>query len=380
MGLSKRIGAAVAALGILLAALASGCGDSPIVIGLAGPFEGKYSDLGVQGRNGAVLAVEGLNARGGIDGRPVELLLEDDGSTPQGAVAAGKTLREAGAAAIIGHFTSTQSLAAVPAANEAGSLLLSPTTSTPALSGKDDMFLRVMPASSKWARALARYARDKLRAGRILMVRDMDNSGYTVPFTKAFSDAFTADENTPTEVATIEFSSSERTDWAPVLDTLATGSFDSVLFACSASDTADLARHLHAEGLYLPLFMAPWAYTRELVALGGDSVEGIVSCMVFSGDTVEPGFIDFSKRYVDRFGFEPNFAAVFAYECVTVLASGLRATDGEAEGLKEAILAKGDYSGLLGRFHFDQYGDVNRPYFIVTVRDGELVSLEKASG
>lgn len=361
--------------GVLAALLSFGCSESPVVIGLAAPLQGVYADLGVQGRNGAMLAAEEINSRGGIDGRPIQLEILDDGNTPEEALRADAELRKRGAAAIIGHFTSTISIATVSAANESGTLLISPSTSTPALTGKDDMFLRVMTDSDKWATALARYAANVYGARRLLIVRDLDNSAFSVPYATAFAKEFAS---SPDGVTFYDFHSTRRESWDPLLELYADEPFDSLLFVCSARDTADLARHLSAMRLDRPMFMSPWSYTSEIVTLGGDAVEGIVSCMIFTGDTIDPAYVDFRKRFVARFGYEPNFAAVFSYECMAVLASALRTTGGEPDGLKEAILSKESYSGLLGTFRFDQNGDVSRPYFIVTIRDGELVSMGKA--
>lgn len=80
-----------------------GCvGEDPVLIGFAGQLTGDHADLGVQGRNGATLAVEDVNARGGVAGRPLKLLVHDDRDTPQTAVDADTALIKAGVVAIIG--------------------------------------------------------------------------------------------------------------------------------------------------------------------------------------------------------------------------------------------------------------------------------------
>ncbi len=366
--------AALWALAALLALTVAGCGDGPVVLGLSGQLEGKYSDLGVQGRNGAMLAVEDVNARGGVDGRPLELLVRDDRNSPEGALRADAALADAGAVAVIGHFTSSQSLAAVPQADERGILLLSPTTSTPRLSGKDDMFLRVMGSSSDWASALARYAARR-GAREVLLLRDQDNAGYTVPYTEAFARTLA---ETGGRATILEFSSAARTDWDFVLGPLASGAHDALLVAASSRDTADLARHLRVAGLTQPLYIASWALTSELLSLGGAAVEDIVSCEAYSDDIDTPALRDFRMRYRDRFGYVPSFAAVYAYEAVSALARALERTGGKARGLKRALLDSGPVDGLIGPFSFDRYGDALRPYSIVTIRNGRLTTLELA--
>ena len=101
------------------------------------------------------LAVEDLNARGGVAGRQIRLLVEDDLGTPEGAVAADARLRKEGVVAIIGHMTSGLSAAALPEAERAHRALFSPSSSSPAFTGKADVFFRTAPSSLDEAAALA---------------------------------------------------------------------------------------------------------------------------------------------------------------------------------------------------------------------------------
>ncbi|MFO7717430.1 MAG: ABC transporter substrate-binding protein, partial [Desulfohalobium sp.] len=96
--------------GIVLLAGLGACGQDPIRIGFAVPLTGVYSDLGVHGRNGATLAVEEINDRGGIHGRSLRLLPRDDGNSAAQAKAVDRELIDQGVVAIIGHMTSSQSV------------------------------------------------------------------------------------------------------------------------------------------------------------------------------------------------------------------------------------------------------------------------------
>ena len=118
-----------------------GCsGKKAIRIGFVAQLTGVQAELGVQERNGVQLAMEKINAKGGIGGRPVELVVRDDLGTPEGARAADRDLIEAGVVAIIGHATSGQTMVGLSVTNPARVVMLSPTATTPELSGLDDFF------------------------------------------------------------------------------------------------------------------------------------------------------------------------------------------------------------------------------------------------
>ena len=164
----------IAAVGSLLFILGA-CGDtSPILIGFSGQLTGKTSDIGVFGRNGAMLAIEKINETGGINGRPLKLIAEDDGNTPDGALKADKILIDAGVVAIIGHMTSSQTMAALPFINKNGMVLISPTTSTPELTNKNDLFFRTMVENPIQSKVLADYARSALDFNTIVTVKESE--------------------------------------------------------------------------------------------------------------------------------------------------------------------------------------------------------------
>ena len=147
----------LALLGVLVLA---GCQSTPpIKIGLAVELTGRRADLGVAARDGAVLAVENINANGGVAGRQIELLIMDDQGDPQIARQVDQQLVSQGVVAIVGHLTSEQTAAAFEQMNQAGVVLFSPTSSSGDFSNQADYFFRIMPSNDLMARSLARWSR-----------------------------------------------------------------------------------------------------------------------------------------------------------------------------------------------------------------------------
>jgi branched-chain amino acid transport system substrate-binding protein len=361
--------------GILSLALGGCARREPIPVGFAGELTGRYSDLGVHGRDGALLAVEMLNDAGGVAGRALELLVRDDLGTPQGAQAADRELIDAGVVAIIGHMTSTQSMAALPVTEEAGMVLLASTTATAELSGLDDFFFRVTSTNAQQARLLAQRIYRRRELSRLAVIYDEDNAAFTQTLWDGFVQTYQALGGQVS--GEVRFSSSAEPDFAPLVAELRASDPQGLLIIASALDAALIAQRVRLEGWQIPLFSSGWAHTETLLQNGGQAVEGIEFAISHDTNIQSPAFLDFQARYQARFGRAPTFAAVFSYEAVLVLAAALEKTGGQAKGLPQALSEIRDFEGVMGMISMDEYGDVVRTHFLITVQEGQFVTLDR---
>ena len=352
----------------------SGCANrSPIRIGFAGELTGRQADLGVHGRNGAQLAVETINAAGGVAGRPIELVVRDDRGTPEGAQTADRELMGKGVVAIIGHMTSAQTVAGRSATEPAKMVLFSPAASTPELSGLDDFFFRITPTHLDQANILAQHVYHKRGLARIAVIYDTDNAAYAESYADAFAKSL--ESMGGQVVARISFASSRDPNLASLVTELRIANPAGLLIIASPLDTALLAQHTRLSGWNVPLFSSAWAQTEGLIQNGGQAVEGIEIMIAFDVNSQSAAYQKFKTRYQASFGHAPTFAAGEAYEVVLVLAAALGKTGGRAEGLPQALLKTHDFEGLIGKISLDAYGDVARTLFLVSIRNGEFVTL-----
>jgi branched-chain amino acid transport system substrate-binding protein len=359
---------------VILSVLGVGCVlRRPIPLGFAGELTGRRAELGVDGRDGALLAVETLNEAGGIAGRPIELMVRDDRGTLEGAQDAARQLIAADVVAIVGHMTSEQTLAAYPVTEAAGMLLFSPTASTPDLSGRDDHFFRINPTNSLAAQVLARHVIQDRGLSRVAVILDTDNAAYARSYRDAFVE--TVGDIGGLVVAEASFSSADESDYESLLMELHAADPEGLLIIAAPFDTALIAQRIRIEGWTWPLFASGWAETETLLRNGGSAVEGIEILMNYDSNSQAPAFLDFAARFEGRFGRQPTFAAAQAYETVMALAEGLERTGGEAAGLPQALLDIGTFDGLSSTIHLDPFGDVVRTLFLTVVRDGNFVTV-----
>jgi branched-chain amino acid transport system substrate-binding protein len=302
------------------------------------------------------LAVEAINAAGGVAGRPLELVVRDDRGTLEGAAAADRELIEAGVVAIIGHMSSGQTLAGISVTQKAGVVLFSPAASTPLLSGKDDLFFRITPTNLDQAAGLAQHIYQERKLGRIAVVYDTDNAAYTESYAGAFAQALGPLGGAI--VKQITFSAAANPDLTQLAADLQAANPDGLLIIASAINTAFIAQRVRLNNWNVPLFSSAWAQTEALIQNGGQAVEGLEIVIAYDANSQAPAFQTFKASYEKRFGRAPTFAAGEAYETVQVLAAALQKTGGQAWGLPQALLQTKNFPVLTGAVSLDDYGDV----------------------
>jgi branched-chain amino acid transport system substrate-binding protein len=349
---------------LLLCLLLQACSDhSELTVGFLGPLEGKYSDLGVQGRNGAQLALEEANARELVPGVTFRLVAEDDLNTPDGARQAVDRLAAVKAVAVIGPMTSGVAKAALEQASGYRLLFISPTVSTPLLTGKKDLFFRVLSENSQWARALARYGMEKGGLRTVVVIADMDNDAYSGPYRDAFRSEFVRLGGVL--LKDWEIRSLSLKSWEPIAAEIERLAPDAVFVSLSSRDASKLAKTFVSRGLKIPVYSTMWAATRELVVDCGQACGGWIFGMGYSEDNTRPEHLFFQQRYRQRFGYAPNFAAALSYEATQAFLQGMLKASGDPKGLPAAMETLPELPGVIAPFRLDEFGDVIRDHYII---------------
>ncbi|PKN36201.1 MAG: ABC transporter substrate-binding protein [Deltaproteobacteria bacterium HGW-Deltaproteobacteria-18] len=377
--MSRKSQLTLVSLAILFSALVlvwrfftGGQDNGPVTVGVAVTLTGNNAELGIQARNGIGLALEDFNAKGGIDGRPVELAVTDDEGTPEGAAAACSSLAEQGVAAVIGHSTSSQTMAGLKVTDPLGIVMISPTASTDALSGKDDFFFRVVDVSVTRAAVLGRHILTDRGCATMAIVYDTVNKAFTSSFAEALRSDFETAGGRVVEI--IHFDSSASPDLPAIISKLTDAAPEAICIVASDINTALVSQRIRLAGITAPLFTSSLAFTPHLISHGGNAVEGISTVQSLWVSDDNPEFRPFIQRYRESYGEAAAFGAVFGYEAAMILFEALTETRGTGgEALKKALLGMAARRVLTESISFDAFGDVSRPYSLLTVKDGKFV-------
>lgn len=358
---------------IALFAMQAGCTPpEPIRLGFVGGISGRVADLGIGGRNGALLAVELRNAAGGIKGRQIELLAEDDQQSPELAQQAVIRLISRKVEAIVGPMTSAMAMATVPLVNRAQVLMVSPTVTTPLLAGLDDYFFRVIASTTEYAQKSAAYHFTTQGSRRIAATFDMHNQSYTQPWLKDYQTAFEAAGGKVSD--TVPFNSGDETRFSAFVERLLHSQPDGVLIVANSVDTALLAQQIRKSDPKINIYASEWAATEHLLELGGKAIEGMVIAQFIDRSSQQPSYLAFHKTYMERFQQQPGFAGLTGFDAANVVLDALAArTDGQT--LKQAVLARQKFAGAQSVISFDATGDAKRDTFMTTIHDGAFVRL-----
>jgi len=360
---------------VLVLLLVNCANREPILLGLSVGITGKYGDLGVQARDGALLAVETINNHGGVGGRPIQLEVRDDLGTPKDAQLVDQELVDMGVVAIIGHITSQQTLAAYPIAESANVVLFSPTTSTPELSGKKDHFFRLVAPNPTEGQVLAQHIYANRDLAKVAVIYEVDNQAFSLSLLDSFTKNYAALGGRLAGM--IEYSSSAGVDFMKLVEQLrASGSADGLLIIAPPVDTALIAQRVRIEDWPIPLFATAWSQSQDLISKGGKAVEGLEIPLTYDPNNQSASYLDFQTRYQKRFGREPTLYAGITYDVVSILAKALEKTGGEREGLAEALVGT-EIEGIASAVSLDEYGEVIRDWFLLSIQDGEFITTDK---
>lgn len=358
------------ALGLFLAAALglAACDDpAPLKVGFIGGLTGSSADIGETSRDAVQLALEEINRAGGIDGRKLELLARDDANDPEVAADAVRDLHADGVTAIIGPNLSSIAGGMVPVLNELEVVTISPTVSAFSFAGRDDHFFRVNWTTRDNAQAYAEhYIEDGVR--RVAAALD----GRNLVFSESWLQEFTAEfEARGGEVIGFEvFNSTDNAGYAKTVKSLLSLDADMLLLVANSVDVAQLTQQIRKLDRDILLAAAEWAASERLVVLGGRAIEGLELVQSYDRSDTSERYQRFSDAFRSQFQIEPDYAAVAAYDAVTILIAALSSQGDKT--LKQALLDLGPVQGLQQMIEFSPYGDAQRQAVFVVIQDGRF--------
>ncbi|MDH3998222.1 MAG: ABC transporter substrate-binding protein, partial [Desulfuromonadales bacterium] len=327
---------------------------------------GPFSFLGTSGRNGALMAIEEINAQGGVNGRPVELVvrnLEHNQATAHNAI---NELASEDVAGIIGPMTSEMSSLVVEAANSTKTVVLSPTSSTEQLSGQDDYFFRIYPGADEGSIKIAHYAYHDRGLKSFAVVYDMTNDAFSLSWLASFTRDYTVlGGNISTQVP---FESlNPKVSYLSLAERVRDADIQGLLILANPYSTAMLCQNLSKVGMSdLPTYVTEWSFGPELIQYGGRQIDNLMLFKTVLDDTQNNAFF---ANYQKRYGAAPWFSSTHSYDATRLLLTALQQNNDQSQ-LKETLQHLGSFQGVQTDFSLDNFGDVIRPHYVVHFKEG----------
>ncbi|WP_286905306.1 ABC transporter substrate-binding protein [Clostridium sp. UBA1652] len=341
---------ATAVMGSVLAGCSKSSANSDTInIGAIGPLTGPASTYGQSVKNGAELYLEQVNADGGIDGKKLSLLFEDDEANPDKAIQAfNKLVDNEGVPVILGAVTSGATNAVAPQATSRSIPMLTPTATEPNITKNGGEFVfRGCFVDSFQGVALADYATSKLskKTAAVLYNKDSD---YSKGIADAFKKEFESKGGKVTEFLT--YNEGDK-DFNAQLTKIKGTNSDVLVLPDYYTQVGTVAKQARDMGIQSQLLGGDGWESEELTKLGGTAVNGALYLNhYYSGDSASV-VADFVKAYKAKYNAEPDAFAALAYDSTKVIVEAIKSAGTDPVAIKDA-LAKTKLDGVTGNITF----------------------------
>jgi branched-chain amino acid transport system substrate-binding protein len=344
----------------------------PIKVGEFACLTGKDATFGQSQHKGIALALEEINAAGGVLGQPVEVLTEDNQSKPgDSATVAKKLLSRDKVVAILGEVTSGRSLEVAPLAQNAKIPMVATGATNPKVTQTGTYIFRVCFIDDFQGTVMAKFAKDDLKAKRVAILTSV-SSAYSVGLSKYFKETFLAGGGEV--VAEQKFNEGDK-DFRAQLTAVKAANVDAVFVPGYYTEAALIARQARALGLNVPLFGGDGWESEKLIEIGGEALNGCYYSTHFTPENKDPGVAAFVKKFKARWDNEtPDAYAALGYDALYVLVDAIkRAGTTEGPKLREALAATKNFSGASGVTTIDANRNASKPATIIAVQGGKTV-------
>jgi branched-chain amino acid transport system substrate-binding protein len=342
----------------------------PLKIGMVAPITGVGAESGLYQTQGAKLAVQEVNKAGGVLGRQVELVIEDDQTTNPGIVLAfSKLTGDPSIPAFIGSIRSTQLHAIEPDVRKLGKPVMMGGTDPVLTHMNEPWFFRFRPNDIYSARVIADYGVTTLGKKKWAIVHSTDAFG-----TNGMKNLVADLKARGIEPALVQGYSNKSEDFTPVALAVKQSGADVMgTYFTFEADQAIFAKQLAQLGVRLAWVGSPTTVTTTARNLAGEALYGTFAVTDFNADS-NPVAKAYAAKYRAAYGTAPDVFSSWTYDAVTVLCLAInRAKSLEPEKIRQAILAVKGFPGAEGVYNFDKNGDGLHGYNIVRNENGTVV-------
>lgn len=343
-------------------------GGEPIVIGHYASLTGSEATFGVSTDNGIKLAVEEINAAGGVQGRPLKLITYDDqGKAQEAATVVTRLITQDKVIAILGEVASSRSIAGGQIAQKSGVPMITPSSTNPAVTEIGPMVSRVCYTDDLQGKACAKFVFEhlKLRSAAILFNRQQ---AYSKGLADEFARSFTAMGGTV--VAQQSYGDGDA-DYSAQISAIRDSAAQVIFIPGYYTDAGNIAKQVRRAGVQATLMGGDGWDSIELGRIGQDAIEGAYFCNHYAPDQKTPEVTEFVKKYKEKFGEVPDALAALGYDAAKLLADAMRRSPSLAgKDLAQAINSTRALKGVTGTITIDEQRNAQKPLVIVQVKGG----------
>jgi len=350
--------------------------SGPIKIGVVTTLTGERALTGQYSRNGVLMAVGEINGQGGINGRKIEIMFEDDGGNDSGAVNAYNKLTNSGADVIIGPIYSTMDLAMSPSIKKAEIPTLVIGSSNEIAKQKNPWMFQSRTPDAISAVALAKFAATKLKFKKPAILHDSDNfaSGAAEVAKKTL-------EGLKVPPVLIESYNTGDKDFTPLLAKIKASGADGILAWAQQVEAGLIMKQKKSLDLKIPLIGSNSYVTKIAIDLAKENAEGVYSVADYVPTNPASRTQEFAKNYKAKYNLESEFNSAMNYDALYLAAEAVKkAGSTDKNAVRQAFGTIKDFVGVSTIFSFDENNIGGTAVSIVQVKNGAPQIIEMVKG
>ncbi len=345
-----------------------------IKIAVAGPYTGSVAAFGEMIKRGAELKAKEINTAGGVNGKTLTLIFEDDaGKDKEASLVAERIASNRQILAVVGHFNSACSLAGKPIYKRAGIVELSPGSTNVNVAAGSDWTFRNIYRDDFQAAFAAKYIKNILGdIQKVAVFFDNDDYG------SGLKDSFTAEaKELGLEIVGIEAYDRDNTDFKAQLTSIKAKQPDLIFLSGLYSQAGLIASQAREVGIAAQLFGADGVDSPDFLEIAGDAAEGTYVTTPFVFRLDDPKAQKMATAFEEMHGVAPDTWAALTYDAVGMIVEAIEKGGENRKAIRDHLASitspeKG-YDGITGLTYFDENGDCTKPAYVKIVEDGQFV-------
>jgi branched-chain amino acid transport system substrate-binding protein len=351
--------------------------SNEVVIGEYGSLTGTTATFGISTKNGIDMAIDEVNQSGGLLGKQVRVIVEDDQGRPEEAqTVVTKLITRDRVVAVLGEVASSRTLAAAPVAQQNRVPMISPSSTNPRVTEVGDYIFRVCFIDPFQGFVMAKFATQTLKVTRLAVLRDIKND-YSVGLADVFIQNM---KEMGGSVVSDQSYSEGDTDFSAQLTAIKAQNPEAIFVPGYYTEVGLIARQAKSLGINAPLLGGDGWDSPRLWAIGGEALNGSYYSNHSSMDDPNPAIQKFVADYRARFNETPDALAALGYDSAMLLFDAVRrAGSTDPAPVRDALASTRDFEGITGRITMDENRNPVKPAVVLKVQDGALQFVESVS-
>jgi branched-chain amino acid transport system substrate-binding protein len=349
---------------------------TPIKLGVAGPHSGDLASYGIPATHAAKFVVDELNAKGGVLGRQVELLVEDDQCKPEVAANVAAKLVSEGATVVLGHVCSGATNSAMSTYRDAKIIAMSPSATNPALTQSGDYpnFYRTIASDDMQAKLGVDFTIDTLKAKKIAVIHDKGDYGKGfAEFAKKFID----ESGGKAEVVLFEGITPGAVDYSAIIQKIKEKGAEAVIYGGYHPEASKIVTQMKKKKVDAHFVSDDGVKDDTFIKVAKEFAEGVYA----SGprDTSKiPLYVEAVEKHKKEYGEEPGAFYKEAYSAAIALLNAIEKAGSTDYAAIEKALRSEWVETPVGKISFDERGDAKGVGFsMYQVKDGQYVQVQE---